>query len=455
VIEIKMHLKIRIFIFALALLLIAPDRYAYAMSYNMFVYSELHYSYVVQGIEVQKRILDAFSGGALLPVLVIFFVYCLFMWVRRISEKGDVLNFAVWFFAFFIMSYMTFYAKTDIRINVYKWEQATKTQHVNYFTTIKDAPGINSFFAQATKFVTILTHAILGRTIDKDVADAIASCAPLMWYLESLRATLIHISIDESDPSRAAQLLYRLRRESIGNLTVAEKRAQARAVSVSPRGEDFKVPRVPITPGMFDPRAPVGDEAIRSVRPAERARAGDASKNIDPIAKFADEVRKHAGKCNLPDDPENRAVVQIAKQGISYSVFNNVVFQRFQEMIQDAPSSLKPAHKIAGVLGDTGSPAFTNFVRDTISWLARLVAPAQFGLNLRIYTMLMIQSVATAFFFLLFPLFLLFSFAAINDYTYGINWKVLLGFLVAFFLVQSWYPAIMFVKALVFRHFMM
>lgn len=426
-----MHLKIRIFIFVFALLLIAPDRYAFATSYDMFVYSDIHYSYVVQGIEVQKRILDAFSGGALLPVLVIFFVYCLFMWVRRISEKGDVLNFAVWFFAFFIISYMTFSAKTDIRMNIYKWEESTKTQHVNYFTTIEDAPGINSFFAQATEFVTILTHAILGRTAGKETADVIASCNPLDWYIKGTNTTLAHIATDKRDPNRSMQMFEDLRRPDFSFFVQLER------FSFSPIEVIETTYKV-----LFKGRT-----------------------NWRDWQMLRNEIIKNAKKCNVPDSLENcvrdRGVIKdkpalwVARNSVICSPFNNNIFRDYQQKLRDAPKHFKPVHDQVYRMADVGSALPIELLRDVISWLAMLMAQVQPGLNLNIYVMLMIQSIATAFFFLLFPFFLLFSFAAINDYTYGINWKVLIGFLVAFFLVQSWYPAIIFVKALVFRQFMM
>jgi uncharacterized membrane protein len=424
VIEIKMHLKIRIFIFALALLLIAPDGYAFATSYDMFVYSDMHYSYVVQGIEVQKRILDAFSGGALLPVLIIFFVYCLFMWVRRISEKGDVLNFAVWFFAFFIMSFMTFSAKTDIRMNIYKWEEATKTQHVNYVTTIEDAPGINSFFAQATKFVTILTHAILGRTAGKETADVIASCNPERWYFEATKRVLAYIAEDRKRPDVAAKMLDEIR--DIDRFA-------------------FKVPKI-IAGGAL--------QGLNIDKTIDKIDVGGAALRMQAWAKLSDEIRKNAEKCNVPDPKSDLGVMRKKATKVE-STFNTSAFKNFQQMIRDVPQHLKPIQQQVGVIGETHQPLFIGFARDALSLLAKQMAQIQLGLNFQIYVMLMIQSITTAFFLLLFPLFLLFSFAAINDYTYGINWKVLIGFLVAFFLVQSWYPAIIFVKALVFRQFIM
>jgi hypothetical protein len=398
----------------------------------MFVYSDVHYSYVVQGIEVQKRILDAFSRGALLlPVLVIFLVYCLFMWVRRISEKGDVLNFAVWFFAFFLMSYMTFSVKTDIRMNIYKWEESAKTGHVNYVTTIENASGINSFFAQATKFVTILTHAILGRTAGKETADVITSCKPLDWYIKGTNAALSHIAANKRDPNRSMQMFKDIRRPDFPFFVQLER---------------FAISPIEVT------------ETIYQVLFKGRT-------NWTDWQMLRGEIIKSARKCNVPDSSENcvrdRMVIKdkpalwVVRNSVICSPFNNDIFRDFQQALRDAPGHFNPIQDQAHRVADVGSALPVELVRDAMAWLARLMLQIQPGLHFNVYIMLMMQSVFTAFFLLLFPFFLLFSFAAINDHTYGINWKVLIGFLVAFFLVQLWYPAIIFVKALVFRHFMM
>jgi hypothetical protein len=402
--KVKVRQKVIGFILVFALLLTASDIYAADTSYDMFVYSDLHYSYILQGIEVQKKILNALVRGELLPVYIIVFVYCIFMWVRRIAEKGEVMNFAVWFLAFFIVSYMAFYAKTNININIYAWEEAKKDDSIRYITTIKDAPGINSFFAQASKFVTVLSHVILSKITDKDTN--IGSCDPMDWYVKATRSFLMQVYKDKG-PDKAAVMLRNLK--LIDHKTV--------------------------------------DRALK-----EKSVAGKITRP-EHWETFMTLVRENAKKCNIPDSPD-KTDLETIKKNIENAPLDSIIFKEFQEALKKVDDSkLKPIGETVDDLGDTNSFFLIDWARNFFNFITRVAAKVQPGLDYKIYVMLLVQAIATAFILLLFPLFLLYSFIAIDNHNYGINFRMLLSFLFAFFLVQLWYPAIMFIKALVFKQF--
>lgn len=394
-----------IFFFAAILMASAQDAVA-VPSYDMYTYSSEHYSYLIQGITAQSRILSALSGGVMTPIYIILVVYCLFAWVKRIATKGDTMNFAVWFCAFFVVSYMAFFAKTNIDVSVYNWEETKSTGEVRLVKTLESVPGINSFFAKITKFTVVFTDMIMA----KADAKAFVSCEPMQWYVNAARSVTVQ-AYDKEGPEGA-----------VGVFEELQYLQHSKIMGITSFGKGETI-------------------------------TGEG-RYLDYGKAFAALVSENAKKCELSTAPASgRSRLIEIRNAAMESPLGTDTFKEFKKIITDEKNEIIPIAKKAESISEEKGSFFTNILRSIFSWFAKKAVQLQPTLTYKIHAMLLAQAVITSICVLVFPFFLLYSFTAITDNEYGINFKLLMSFLAAFLFVQLWYPAMLFIKALVFKYF--
>jgi hypothetical protein len=396
---------------------------AHAAEYDFFINTFEHGqgSNARIGIGIQKGIVDAFRAGiGLLPLLIIIIVLSLVMWAQRIADKGDVFHFLGWLTLSFFLFYSTFGERVDLAFYEYTWEQAgDKGELVTSLpqSKLSDVPAINAFLVSTTGLSRMITHIIM-KSVNITPAELKYCSSPLDWYSNAYRG-LITKARDTKDEET---LTYRT---AAGGL-VKNSQMFAKEVLASLKYRLYSGFNV-ITPFM--------DSTIQS---------GEFTGKF-----FPEMLLTQIEKCENSLTGADADIEQQRKKLLSMrrgDVFSNPIALRFAEQLKKVEIA-SPADLSGKVTENMG--VFSNSIQNLMSGIATIFAQVQPRLIYTLKIIFYIQGILTAFLFVAAPFVVLYATIPITG-DIGINFKVLFLYFLSFFMVQSWYPALMFLKVVLY-----
>ncbi len=129
--------------------------------------------YVQKAVAVQQTIIDAMTKPTgFLGVYSFIIIASLFVWVRRITENGEVGKFCAWFVITLVLNFATFKNTWDMPLNLQQWIPNVRGITLTYTTSsvddkpqqtdkIQGAPAIDMFFSTVTDFVNTVAVTML------------------------------------------------------------------------------------------------------------------------------------------------------------------------------------------------------------------------------------------------------------------------------------------------------
>ncbi len=430
-------------------------------AYEFYVNNATQHSFVRQAFNVQDQIIHHVTGGALLPFAIFLIIVCLFMWAKRISEEDSVTQFLVWFVIAVVLVHITFMSKTNIQMHLYDWNAAeawkqARGVHADHQHVITDkrekvsgVSGINAFFAQATKIMVITARAAMDRSGVR--AKSLEVCVhPLAWYYNAYTAVLAKIGPFKGRSDTGAEAVRAFHEESVSMLGAGVKEDELGLLAKIASWKPFSGSSQKGTKDDVDRDRRQHAWAHLHSRDTFQSVEKEKDKQ-NRRALFEENVKKYASKCRAElggQKGEQKVFMLQAANTVYQNPLVNVHATEFGKLLSEQ-KSMPTIHEIARDVG------LGNVVSVVTNWatgvLFNLWASVMPSVHPRMQFLLVIKGIITSILLVAAPFVVMFSLVPTSKHAYGVNFKMLLLFLLSFLFVQLWYPVIMFVQALLYR----
>lgn len=377
-----------------------------------------------KGIQIQKKIISSLQSPAgLAGIFFIVIVFSLYIWVKRISQKGEVFNFIVWcILSMFILG--SLYSKVNFNLFHYDWERERRsivssqegTAVVEQKTQMSEVPAFNAFYAVASRIVSNFFKTVMDAMVSVQVdIDKKKVCSSVKYiYAEAFLKTLNSYTT-QADYQRAVLLISRLEYAlTLKNLDTQTSSSE-----------------------LF-----VGDD-VNPILLQERFQLLEA---IHVYKSFQQNVKDIVLSCSGYIDSNIADLHQTGyiDDEILKDLLNNlkpVVAKYLGTSVADLASKISE-----GVQSPLGG-AIDNIIRGLTSEIAEWLVRIQPGLKFKLKLMFLAQELILMLLFILSPFFLIFAIIPTGE-GYGIKWKLLFGVIVSFMIIISLYPVILFAEYL-------
>lgn len=373
-----------------------------------------------KGIQIQKKIVSSLQSPAgLAGIFFIVIVFSLYIWVKRISQKGEVFNFIVWcILSMFILG--SLYSKVNFNLFHYDWERerrsnvssAEGTGVVEQRAQMSEIPAFNAFYASASKIISNFFKTVMDAMVPVEVdIDKKKVCSSVKYiYAEAFFKTLDNYT-EQANYTRVFYLVNDLRSylQKYTSLYEFELPPQIELPDAESQNEDVRAIQ---TYSIFS-------QNVKDIISSCSGYMDSKSLELHQTGYINDEILK-----DLLDDIEKKIAKSLGT------------------------SAAELASKISeGIQGPWGSTTLDNIIRGFTSEIAEFLIRIQPGLKFKLKLMFLAQELILMLLFILSPFFLIFAIIPTGE-GYGIKWKLLFGVIVSFMIIISLYPMILFAEYL-------